>query len=107
MTRFAIALVASVLCYAMPAAATEYDDGKLLIERPILSDNMTRYENEWLLIDGNRAYRTQWFQNLYSGPALMEMLYQTGFGCVELYGSLDQQPYDLDAERLVVVAEKP
>ena len=30
MTRFAIALVASVLCYAMPAAATEYDDGKMI-----------------------------------------------------------------------------
>jgi hypothetical protein len=38
-----------------PVHLTEYDDGRMLLERPALVDDMTRLDNEWLLIDGDRS----------------------------------------------------
>jgi len=95
-----------VLRNIQPVHLTEYEDGKLLIERPTLSEGMTRYDNEWLLIDGDQVHRTHWFHNLYSGDRLMNLFYQAGFRQVHIYGSVAGDEYDLDASRLLVIGEK-
>ena len=41
-----------------PVHLTEYDDGRILVERPDLTENMTRLENEWMLIDGDQVHTT-------------------------------------------------
>ena len=90
-----------------PVHLTEYDDGALLVERPLLTRDLTRYENEWILIEGDRVHRAQWQHNLYSGRELHDLFVAAGFEDVAVYGSLQGDDYDLDAERLVVVGRKP
>lgn len=87
-----------------PVHLRELDDGSLLVERPVLGDNLTRIRNEWLLIRGDRVYRREWTHRVYSGQELADRLFAAGFESVSLYGNLEGADYDLDAERLVAVA---
>jgi 2-polyprenyl-3-methyl-5-hydroxy-6-metoxy-1,4-benzoquinol methylase len=90
-----------------PVHLTEYDDGRLLVERPVLTDEMTRFNNEWLLIDGDRVARHEFAHNLYSGQELRDRLESIGFRDVRLFGSLEGEEYDIDSERLIAVARRP
>lgn len=87
-----------------PVHLTEYDNGALLIERPMITRQMTRYENQWLLLKDGRYWTRHWHQNMYSGHELRELMLRAGFSSVELYGNLAGDDYDLEAERLVAVA---
>lgn len=89
-----------------PVHLTEFDDGRLLIERPRLDDNLTWIDNEWILVDGDQVVRHEWGYRMYSGQELADRLFAAGFDEVSLYGGLDGSDYDLDAERLVAVAVK-
>lgn len=89
-----------------PVHLRELADGALLVERPVLTDNLTRIHNEWLLVRGDRAYRREWSHRVYSGQELADRLHAAGFASVSLYGGLEGADYDLDAERLVAVAGK-
>ena len=89
-----------------PVHLTEYADGDILVERPLLEANMTRYSNEWLLIRGEQVERAKWHHNLYSGQELVDRLQSAGFADVALYGSLEGDEYDLDSERLSAGAWK-
>jgi len=91
-----------------PVHADEFDDGSLLITRPAPIDNMTRMEVEWLLVRADDSVaRTQFTHFIYSTAELQQMLQQTGFSNIQFYGDWDGCDYDLDAERLIVVAQKP
>ena len=89
-----------------PAHVREFSETRLLLERPCLEDDMSRLSNEWILIDGATARKRYWSQNLYTAVELQGMLGQAGFGAVEVYGGYAGEAYDLEAERLVVVATK-
>ncbi len=89
-----------------PVHCTEYDNGDLRFERPLLVDNMNVYSNEWILVRDNQAYRWEYEHFVYSANELIGMLQQAGFRTVDIYGSLNQDDYDLSAERLVAVATK-
>ena len=89
-----------------PVHLTELDDGRLLIERPLLIDEMTRLENEWLLIEGDRVKRTTFSHRVWSGGEMTRLLATHGFSVVGVYGDYDGNPYDLDAERMVFVAKR-
>lgn len=89
-----------------PVHATDYDDGRLLIERPLLNDNMTRVHIEWLLIDNEQVKRTEFSHSTYSGVELADRLHDAGFNDVVLYGDWEAGDYDIEAERLIAVARK-
>lgn len=88
-----------------PVHLTEYDDDRLLIERPLLTDNLTRLENEWLLIDGDTVHRAEFSHRVWSAGEITALLSRCGFDVLGIYGDCRGGLYDLDAERLVVVAE--
>lgn len=95
------------LCrHTQPVHLTEFEDGRLLVERPVLSENLTWVQNEWLMIDGESVVRHEWSHRMYSGQELADRLFAAGFDEVSLYGGLDGSDYDVDAERLVAVATK-
>lgn len=97
----------SLLRQLQPVHADEFDDGSLLITRPVLIDDMTRMEVEWLLLHADDTVaRTCFTHFIYSAAELQQMLHQAGFSKVQCYGDWDGCDYDLDAERLIVVAEK-
>ena len=89
-----------------PVHLTEFDDGRLLIERPLLVDDMTRLDNEWLLIDGEQVKRTSFSHRVWSGGELSQLLAQHGFEVLGVYGDYAGSAYDLDAERMVFVVKR-
>ncbi|TVQ40832.1 MAG: class I SAM-dependent methyltransferase [Wenzhouxiangella sp.] len=89
-----------------PAHVTEYEDGRLLLERPNLVDDMTRLDNEWLLIDGDHVLRQHFSHRVWSAGEIRTLLAESGFEVMGLYGNHDGAGYDLESERLIVVAGK-
>lgn len=93
------------LCRSMqPVHLTEYDGGQMLVERPVLVNDMTRLENEWLLIDGDRVHRTTFSHRVWSAGEIRSLLAQCGLEVLGIYGSHDGADYDLEAERMIVIA---
>ncbi len=90
-----------------PVHLTEDEEGRLLIERPLLTDDLTRLENEWILVDGNTVHRTDFSHRVWSAGEISLLLNQAGLDLVAIHGGYDGEPYDLDAERLIVIAERP
>jgi SAM-dependent methyltransferase len=90
-----------------PVHLTEYDDDRLLIERPLLADNLTRLENEWLLIDGDTVHRAEFSHRVWSAGEITSLLERCGFEINGIYGDCRGGLYDLEAERLIVMAGKP
>ena len=89
-----------------PVHLSEYENGDLRIERPLLVDNMQIFSNEWILIRGDEAFRRSYQHYVYTPVELTAMCYQAGFNNVRVYGSLAGDVYDLESDRLVIVAEK-
>jgi len=95
-----------LLRHIEPVHLREYEDGRLLVERPAFVEEMTRVSNQWILIDGERALCKEWDHEVFTGRELRDCLYAAGFGPVALYGSLAAEPYDTEAERLIAVARR-
>lgn len=89
-----------------PVHLTEYDDGRVLVERPDLTEHMTRLENEWMLIDGDRVHYHDFSHRVWSAGEIRRLLGDCGLTVVSFSGGYDGAEYDLDAERLIVVAER-
>ena len=80
-------------------------EGYLLIERSIEND-WSWINNRWILVKLNTRKEYKVCHWLYSAVELKEILLQTGFSSVDIYGGLDGSLYDQNAKRLVVVAKK-
>ena len=83
----------------------EIDDVILLQERT-LSDAWRWIENRWILLRGEERHEFRFGHRLYSADELCSLLAEVGFAATTAYGSLAGVPYDQEAKRLVVVAEK-
>ena len=95
------------LCRALePVHLSEFDDGRLLIERPVLVDEMTRLENEWLLIEGESVQRATFSHRVWSGGEMAQLLAIHGFEVIGVYGDYEGSPYDMEAERMLFVAKR-
>lgn len=89
-----------------PAHVTDYDDGRLLLERPMLTDDMTRLDNEWLLIDGDEVLRQHFSHRVWSAGEIRRLLAHHGFDVIAIHGDYDGADYDLEAERMIVIAQR-
>ncbi len=89
-----------------PVHLSEHTNGDLRIERPLLIDNLQVFSNEWILVSGDKAFKRSYQHYVYTPIELTTMCMQAGFDSVQVYGNLNGEEYDLDSDRLVVVAEK-
>ncbi|MDR2404482.1 MAG: class I SAM-dependent methyltransferase [Spirochaetaceae bacterium] len=69
-------------------------------------DSWTRLRNRWILIGKGTRIEKTFTQRLYAASELRQLLLETGFSPVEIYGGWDESPYDYRAETLVVVGRK-
>lgn len=93
------------LCHNLePVHLTEYDDGRMLVERPVLVDEMRRIENDWLLIDGDRVDRASFSHRVWSAGEITRLLAERDFAIERVCGDYQGADYDLDAQRLIVIA---
>ena len=88
-----------------PTRSRSLADGTLLIDRNTVVDDWTRVDSHGILIRDGRARAFRSRLSVYSGLELRDRLLLAGFAKVVLYGDLDGAPYDLDAARLVAVAQ--
>ena len=95
------------LCRTLePVHLTEYADGRLLVERPVLVDHNTRVENEWMLIDGDRVDRAMFSHRVWSAGEIARLVESAGLELEAIDGDLEGTPYDFDSERMYVFARK-
>ncbi len=96
------------LCRSLePVHLTEYEDGRLLIERPLLIEHNTRLENEWLLIDGDQVARAGFSHRVWSAGEIARLIEAAGLALEAIDADLEHTPYDFEAERMLVIARKP
>jgi SAM-dependent methyltransferase len=81
-------------------------DGTTLVQRHEIFDNWTRIRNEWILIKKGRSTAYSFYHTIYSGQELADRMMQAGFVDVKLYGNLDGDEYNQNAQRLLVVGHK-
>jgi len=74
-------------------------------------DSWAGLKNRWILIRQSASetpFRIEktFTQRLYAATELRSLLFEAGFGTVELYGGWDERTYDQNAEALIAVARK-
>jgi len=88
------------------AICSDLPDGSLIVQRPRVHDDWSRVSSEWILIKDGHTHSFAFEHSLYSGRELKDRLRNVGFNHVDLFGSLQGAPFDLNAARLVGVARK-
>lgn len=86
---------------------TQLDDGGYLLEERTIREQWGRIDMRWIYI--REGLQREYSLDLHSFTAteLIELLTRVGFEAAQAYGNLDGDPYDHNAERLVVTARKP
>lgn len=84
----------------------EEPDGILLLEDRRVTDDWSRLEARWIIIQGERRCEHRFELRLYSAAELKTLLGDVGFSEIRACGSLEGAPYDHHAERLVMLARK-
>ena len=49
-----------------PVLVRELENNDVLIEQPVLTDNLSRMENDWTLVAGDSVYRARFSLNIYT-----------------------------------------
>lgn len=83
----------------------EIGDVFLLHDRSIQRD-WSWCENRWIIVKGGERKDFTVSHRLYSAVEIKQLLTETGFSNIKVYGSLKGIPYDQNATRLVVKAQK-
>ncbi|MGA8848484.1 MAG: hypothetical protein WB564_01470 [Dehalococcoidia bacterium] len=63
-------------------------------------------ENRWIMLKGNERIENEISHRLYAGSEIAALLRDCGFNRVDVYGDLDDNPYDHTARQLVAVGYK-
>ena len=89
-----------------PAMVVELPGGGLMVHRRRVESDWNLLWSEWILIRRGRAKSYRIRLRLYSGQEPRDLLLQSGFNDVKLYGDLDGREYGRRADWLVAVARK-
>ena len=84
---------------------TDSEDRILLRERRIEAE-WTQIRNRWTLADGSKRTVYDFKHRVYDARELSQMVHEAGFNSNEVMGGFDGRPYDEEAQRLIVVAER-
>jgi SAM-dependent methyltransferase len=82
------------------------DEGCFVLEEQRVENNWSWIERHWIIFEGNRRHDLYPSHRLYSATELMDLLENCGFGSVNAYGDLKGNPFDHQARRLVIMAQK-
>ena len=82
-------------------------EGKMVVQKHKICDDWQKVKMEWILLEeAGRYKRYSLSHKLYSGRELKGLLKKAGFKEIKLYGNFAGNAYDVEADRLVAVAEK-
>ncbi len=80
--------------------------GDIYLEERKISRDWSRVENRWIALRGTERSEFTVAHWLYSAAELTALLKESGFKSVDIYGSIEGDPYDHNAQRLIVVGQK-
>jgi cyclopropane fatty-acyl-phospholipid synthase-like methyltransferase len=83
----------------------EYD-GMYVLAHYAVQDNWNRLFNRWILYRDGERFEYSFSHRVFSAEELTGLLNTAGFTTIGVYGDINGIPYDLNADRLVVCAEK-
>ncbi|HEY7402007.1 MAG TPA: class I SAM-dependent methyltransferase [Candidatus Angelobacter sp.] len=89
----------TAMCFDLP-------DGSVMVQRPQVRNDWSRVRTEWILLKDGQSKTAVFEHWIYSGRELKERMLSCGFKQVQVFGSTQGTPYDVDAQRLVAVARK-
>ena len=78
----------------------------ILLEERVVEKSWTGISTRWIIIKDGKRTDLNIFHRLYSAVELIDLLRQSGFSDVKVYGDIKGRPYDADASRLVAIATK-
>jgi SAM-dependent methyltransferase len=78
----------------------------LVFERRRILNDWMQVATDWILIEEATVRTFAIELTIYSAAEVRQMLYGAGFEEVGIYGGFDGRPYDIAAERLIVVGRK-
>ena len=84
----------------------EAPDGSLILWDRSVSEDWSRMQQRWIVIQNNERREFRFHHRVYAGQELAGLAREAGFAEVKLRGSLAGSPYDLKAERLILIATK-
>jgi SAM-dependent methyltransferase len=79
----------------------------LVLEERSYDSLAGRIETDWTLSRGNEQEHRHSSLRLYTVHELHNLLIDNGFSQIEVYGSLDGEPFELGASRLILVGRRP
>jgi SAM-dependent methyltransferase len=82
------------------------EEGVIYLEERRIDDEWKYIKNRWIKMDGSNRIEYNISLRIYSGMELSELIKRAGFSNLKLYGSLDGAPYNQDAERLIITAQR-
>jgi SAM-dependent methyltransferase len=87
---------------------TQREDGSLFMEETSLELTASRVVARQMLIDpqGGPQVTKEYFLRAYTCAELTALLRRQGLVVKDVYGGTDRRPYDTEAHRLVLVAER-
>jgi SAM-dependent methyltransferase len=81
-------------------------DGGFVISRYAIKDDWTKLWNRWIYYKEGERYEYSFAHRVFSAQELKNLLLQTGFRQVDIFGTLEGDPYDEHADRLIALARK-
>jgi SAM-dependent methyltransferase len=85
---------------------SEQDQDTFLLEEHEVKDDWNKVESTWIRATEEGLNKVEWSKKIYSAKELEDMLEEAGFSEIEFYGTLEEDPYNFEAERLFVKAMK-
>ena len=82
------------------------EEGMLILEERRLASDWSTVHNRWIILEGEDRREVTMTVRQYSAAEICRLLRDSGFDRVDVYGDLSGAPYDMEAKRLVVVAQK-
>lgn len=82
------------------------EEDSILLQDHEIKDNWKKIENTWIKVKEGEVVEYVWQQRLYSAHELEQLLKEAGFSQIEFFGNLEKEPYNHEADRMIVKAEK-
>lgn len=80
------------------------ESSALVLQSHEIKEDWEKIENTWIKVENGEQIEYTWHQRLYSAKELRQILEKAGFSKIEFYGNIEQEPYNHEADRMIVKA---
>lgn len=82
------------------------EDGRIFLRECKMRENWSWADNRWIVLEDGKQREFRFGHRIYSAVEIADLLKDSGFSSVSIYGDLAGADYDHNAKRLIAVAQK-